>query len=281
MFKKSNPVGLANKLRVSVVGIVRLMDAITKIEAAENCLDSFAVVANVFNKDFVNRTNNFEEKAKAVSKSRQEIESVLEEEIAKNTSIFAEVCDDANEFESIFRIPLPADLTAASAVIVNTVFLKRLRERIKSNFAESKPEDVFELYIDIISRELSGENFLPDVSGTTCPSCGGKATLRPGSDYDVRFDCVYGCDCGNWAQVDKNGEILGVPSNDATHEARGEIVKIVLSLMSVFGCSIYEAYRAIGRKTHKSILERNDLEKLTLEECNNIKKWYHALTIMG
>jgi hypothetical protein len=110
-----------------------------------------------------------------------------------------------------------------------------------------------------------------------CPFCSSDVTILPSADiFDEHQNIsseqeeVAICECGAFAFVDKDGNIIGKLGDKETHVKRNRVYSAITNSCKMFGMLSYEIRKTFQRLVNKPLDNKNDIENLDKSECNKI-----------
>ena len=115
-----------------------------------------------------------------------------------------------------------------------------------------------------------------------CPYCDGIPQRIQKTDFfgphsGESDGYVWGCECGAYALMDEEGNVIGKLADAILHQKRNLVRRAVFELCTMIGLTCFESYRYFSLITDTQIEEINDIEYLDLEECNAALKIFMGI----
>lgn len=110
-----------------------------------------------------------------------------------------------------------------------------------------------------------------------CPYCDGIPQRIQKTDFfgphsGEKDGYVWGCECGAYALMNEDGNVIGKLADAILHQKRNLVRRAVFELCTMIGLTCFESYRYFSLITDTQIEEISDIEYLDLEQCNTALK---------
>lgn len=115
---------------------------------------------------------------------------------------------------------------------------------------------------------------MTEVDPDVCPYCNGIPTRTPKADFfgkncDDTDGYVFACECGAYAHIGKNGQIIGTMADAELHSKRRNIRRLVFELSALAGLTVYEGCRWLSWASGTPIHSMQDIERMSDDDCRN------------
>ncbi len=125
-------------------------------------------------------------------------------------------------------------------------------------------------------REGKGEE-LPKTD--ICPYCDGVPSRMARSDFfgshcDDSEGFVWCCECGAYANIGKNGKIIGTIADSELHHKRRAVKRIVFDLCALVGLTVYEGCKWVDHISGRRVNVLSDIEYLSDDNCAMVLSCY-------
>ncbi len=165
-------------------------------------------------------------------------------------------------------VGLETQLTASeTATLFNAVF-----DRIMKS-AETLPDEV-DGYAVLIStiREIRECKETESVATDVCPYCDGVPSRVAKTDFfgthcDDSEGFVWACECGAYANIGKNGKVIGTIADRELHHKRRAVKRLIFDMCSLVGLTVYESCKWVDYVSGKRINALADIEFLNDDNC--------------
>lgn len=162
-----------------------------------------------------------------------------------------------------------------AAALFNTVFQKLM----KAATALPEETDGYTVFTELLREAMSDNPTLAREPQDTCPYCDGIPSRVPKADFfgkgtDDSDGYVWACECGAYARITQDGNVLGTMADRALHASRKTVRKAMYDLCYYAGITVYEACTWLGWITGKTLRNPQDIEYLDDTDCKNVLEAY-------
>lgn len=250
-------------LKVNCTPLLTIIKANVAKKRMEECIDIFRISLNVSQKEYEG-----DEDEKVFTSFKSASDTIME----KYRTEAYDICFDSlyeQDIELSKLIGKELDFDDIVSLLDETII------RIETILSENEVSEEDNLFFLQILQEVA--NVTPNESDEVlkCPYCDGTPEIISANDFfgeDSRYDGkqVCCCECGAFAILDKNGNIIGTMANKELHEKRSRLRSVLHKYCEVSASTMYEAKIKVLSNLDRKVPYKNAIERLTLEECNSL-----------
>ena len=138
--------------------------------------------------------------------------------------------------------------------------------------------DGYLIFVELV-REVRSQTTRSDTAADICPYCNGLPSKTAkadffGENHDDNEGYVWACECGAYAYMNREGNVIGTMADRELHYQRKNVKKILFDLCGTAGMTIYESCRWAAWITGKSLNTVQDVEYLSMEDCDAVRSLY-------
>ena len=172
---------------------------------------------------------------------------------------------------------IQGELTKSEAA---TLFNKVFQELSANTAAFPEEADGYAIFVEMIRQALRPSNTCEQISDL-CPYCDGTPARISKAEFfgDTVDDIdgyVWACECGAYAQIGPDGQIVGSIADRSLHNSRRKVKAILFELGRVAGITVFEGCRWIAGITGRRILTMQDVEFLNEADCETVLSEYES-----
>lgn len=169
------------------------------------------------------------------------------------------------------RVGIKSDLSKSEAA---TVFNKVFRELSEQRSAFPDEADGYAIFIELTRLAMNPTKESADTTDV-CPYCDGMPTRISkveffGDAVDDVDGYVWACECGAYAHIALDGNVVGCIADRALHSKRKMTRRIIFELSRLTGVTIFEGCKWMSFITGHKINSLQDIEWLNDSECEII-----------
>lgn len=159
------------------------------------------------------------------------------------------------------------------------VFMDKAYEKIIAAYREGVDDVDDIVFFTNIIRNIINNRSNDTENAVICPYCGQKPDIVEAADFfgdDSKYDGkrVCCCECGAYALVNSNGDIVGTLANKELHKKRNRVRSVMAQYNEVSGSIYYETVTKVANLLGKDALTKDSVAYFTEQECNTV---IHAL----
>lgn len=141
--------------------------------------------------------------------------------------------------------------------------------------------DGYLIFVELV-REVRSQTTRSDIAADICPYCNGLPSKTAkadffGENHDDNEGYVWACECGAYAYMNREGNVIGTMADRELHYQRKIVKKILFDLCGTAGMTIYESCRWAAWITGKSLNTVQDVEYLSMEDCDAVRSLYDGV----
>ena len=141
--------------------------------------------------------------------------------------------------------------------------------------------DGYLIFVELV-REVRSQTTRSDTAADICPYCNGLPSKTAkadffGENHDDNEGYVWACECGAYAYMNREGNVIGTMADRELHYQRKIVKKILFDLCGTAGMTIYESCRWAAWITGKSLNTVQDVEYLSMEDCDAVRSLYDGV----
>ena len=141
--------------------------------------------------------------------------------------------------------------------------------------------DGYLIFVELV-REVRSQTTRSDTAADICPYCDGLPSKTAkadffGENHDDNEGYVWACECGAYAYMSREGNVIGTMADRELHYQRKIVKKILFDLCGTAGMTIYESCRWAAWITGKSLNIVQDVEYLSMEDCDAVRSLYDGV----
>ena len=141
--------------------------------------------------------------------------------------------------------------------------------------------DGYLIFVELV-REVRSQTTRSDIAADICPYCNGLPSKTAkadffGENHDDNEGYVWACECGAYAYMNREGNVIGTIADRELHYQRKIVEKILFDLCGTAGMTIYESCRWAAWITGKSLNTVQDVEYLSMEDCDAVRSLYDGV----
>ena len=141
--------------------------------------------------------------------------------------------------------------------------------------------DGYLIFVELV-REVRSQTTRSDIAADICPYCNGLPSKTAkadffGENHDDNEGYVWACECGAYAYMNREGNVIGTMADRELHYQRKIVKKILFDLCGAAGMTIYESCRWAAWITGKSLNTVQDVEYLSMEDCDAVRSLYDGV----
>ena len=164
-----------------------------------------------------------------------------------------------------------------AAKLFNDVFNRMVD--MESSFPDEA--DGYLIFVELV-REVRSQTTRTDTAADICPYCNGLPSKTAkadffGENHDDNEGYVWACECGAYAYMNREGNVIGTMADRELHYQRKIVKKILFDLCGTAGMTIYESCRWAAWITGKSLNTVQDVEYLSMEDCDAVRSLYNEV----
>ena len=164
-----------------------------------------------------------------------------------------------------------------AAMLFNDVFNRMVD--MESSFPDEA--DGYLIFVELV-REVRSQTTRTDTAADICPYCNGLPSKTAkadffGENHDDNEGYVWACECGAYAYMNREGNVIGTMADRELHYQRKIVKKILFDLCGAAGMTIYESCRWAAWITGKSLNTVQDVEYLSMEDCDAVRSLYDGV----
>ena len=164
-----------------------------------------------------------------------------------------------------------------AAKLFNDVF----NRRVDMENAFPDEADGYLIFVELV-REVRSQTTRSDIAADICPYCNGLPSKTAkadffGENHDDNEGYVWACECGAYAYMNREGNVIGTMADRELHYQRKIVKKILFDLCGTAGMTIYESCRWAAWITGKSLNTVQDVEYLSMEDCDAVRSLYDGV----
>ena len=164
-----------------------------------------------------------------------------------------------------------------AAGLFNDVFNRMVD--MESSFPDEA--DGYLIFVELV-REVRSQTTRSDTAADICPYCNGLPSKTAkadffGENHDDNEGYVWACECGAYAYMNREGNVIGTMADRELHYQRKIVKKILFDLCGAAGMTIYESCRWAAWITGKSLNTVQDVEYLSMEDCDAVRSLYNEV----
>ena len=154
-----------------------------------------------------------------------------------------------------------------AATLFNKIF-QELSSNVKSLPEET---DGYAVFVEMV-RETVHPTHREETRTDICPYCGGipsrvSKTEFFGESTDDTDGYVWACECGAYAHLDEDGNVVGIIADKSLHDKRRKAKNILFDLLRLAGVAVFEGCKWFSHITEKRIRVIQDVEYLSDDQC--------------
>ncbi len=133
--------------------------------------------------------------------------------------------------------------------------------------------DCYSFFIENVKEILMPTNEKNTDVEEICPYCDGIPQRLMKTDFFGPHSgegegYVWGCECGAYALMDDEGNVVGKLGDAILHQKRNLVKRAICELCNLAGLTCFESYRWFSLITNTHLEEISDVEYLDIDACN-------------
>lgn len=137
----------------------------------------------------------------------------------------------------------------------------------------NEDDDFYSYFIETVKEIIMPTKEKNTETEDTCPYCDGAPKRIAKAEFFGPHSAqndgyVWGCECGAYAEMDENGNVIGKLGDTVLHQKRNLVKGAICELCSIAGLTTFESYRWFSLVTGMRIESIADVEYLDLAACN-------------